>query len=52
MASLIKVTSIDDNAILYFPRNIDKGSIVCHLGEAHLGTPKGYSRSLEVGAVA
>ena len=33
-----KVTSIDDNAILYFPRNIDKGSIVCHLGEAHLGT--------------
>ena len=30
-----KITS--DTGIMYFPRSPVQGSIVCHLGEAHLG---------------
>ncbi len=32
-----KVTSKNKNVILYKPRNDIGGSVVCHLGEAHLG---------------
>ena len=32
-----KVTSKNKNVILYKPRNNIDGSVVCHLGEAHLG---------------
>ena len=31
-----KITAKTDKAILYKPRNLNKGSIVCHLGEIHL----------------
>jgi aspartate aminotransferase-like enzyme len=31
------VKSTDPRAILYTPRNIKSGSVVCHLGEVHLG---------------
>ena len=33
-----KVTSQDARAVLYQPRGISRGSVVCHLGEAHLGS--------------
>jgi aspartate aminotransferase-like enzyme len=33
----IKLISENSNVILYKPRNNIQGSIVCHLGEAHLG---------------
>lgn len=33
-----KVTSQDTRAVLYQPRGINRGSVVCHLGEAHLGS--------------
>lgn len=33
-----KVTSQDARAVLYQPRGISHGSVVCHLGEAHLGS--------------
>lgn len=33
-----KVTSQDVRAVLYQPRGISRGSVVCHLGEAHLGS--------------
>lgn len=33
-----KVTSQDTRAVLYQPRGISRGSVVCHLGEAHLGS--------------
>jgi len=32
-----KITSKDERAILYAPRTDFGGSVVCHLGEAHLG---------------
>ena len=32
-----RVTSQDTRAVLYQPRGINRGSVVCHLGEAHLG---------------
>lgn len=32
------ITSTDPRAILYAPRGNQGGSVVCHLGEAHLGT--------------
>lgn len=31
------VESLDARAILYKPRNVELGSVVCHLGEVHLG---------------
>lgn len=34
----VKITSSDPRAILYAPRGNHAGSVVCHLGEAHLGT--------------
>lgn len=33
-----KVSSQDARAVLYQPRGISRGSVVCHLGEAHLGS--------------
>lgn len=33
-----KVTSQATQAVLYAPRGIQRGSVVCHLGEAHLGS--------------
>lgn len=33
-----QVTSQDARAVLYQPRGISRGSVVCHLGEAHLGS--------------
>lgn len=33
-----QVTSQDTRAVLYQPRGINRGSVVCHLGEAHLGS--------------
>lgn len=33
-----KVSSQDARAVLYEPRGISRGSVVCHLGEAHLGS--------------
>lgn len=33
-----QVTSQDVRAVLYQPRGISRGSVVCHLGEAHLGS--------------
>jgi 2-aminoethylphosphonate-pyruvate transaminase len=33
-----KVISQDARAVLYQPRGISRGSVVCHLGEAHLGS--------------
>lgn len=33
-----RVTSQDTRAVLYQPRGINRGSVVCHLGEAHLGS--------------
>lgn len=32
-----KVSSADARAVLYQPRGMQQGSVVCHLGEAHLG---------------
>jgi len=32
-----KIISNSDKAVLYKPRDLKNGSIVCHLGEAHLG---------------
>jgi len=32
-----KITSNNKNVILYKPRNNIGGSVVCHLGEVHLG---------------
>jgi aspartate aminotransferase-like enzyme len=32
-----KIGSHDPRAVLYAPRGISRGSVVCHLGEAHLG---------------
>lgn len=32
-----KITSDDERAVLYSPRNDFGGSVVCHLGEIHLG---------------
>lgn len=32
------VASSDPRAVLYRPRDIERGSVVCHLGEAHLGS--------------
>ena len=32
------VESRDPRAVLYKPRDIKRGSVVCHLGEAHLGS--------------
>ena len=31
------ITASDPRAILYAPRSNQGGSVVCHLGEAHLG---------------
>ena len=31
-----RIMAKSDKAILYKPRNLNKGSIVCHLGEIHL----------------
>lgn len=33
-----KISSLKEGAILYYPRGNLEGSIICHLGEAHLGT--------------
>ncbi|MCB0394163.1 MAG: aminotransferase class V-fold PLP-dependent enzyme, partial [Bdellovibrionales bacterium] len=41
------VTSSDQRAVLYKPRGIQSGSVVCHLGEAHLGS-KAKGQILEV----
>ncbi len=35
-----KVLPADDNVVLYTPRNIKSGSIICHLGEVHSGSVK------------
>lgn len=32
-----RIGSHDPRAVLYAPRGISRGSVVCHLGEAHLG---------------
>ena len=32
-----KIKSLDSRAILYHPRSNLQGSVVCHLGEIHLG---------------
>ena len=33
-----EVLAADDNVVLYAPRSLDPGtSVVCHLGEGHLG---------------
>ena len=31
-----RIVSKSDKAVLYKPRNLNNGSIVCHLGEIHL----------------
>lgn len=31
------VNALNLNTILYYPRSIESGSVVCHLGEVHLG---------------
>tara|TARA_B100000963_G_scaffold343572_1_gene345552 strand:+ start:1525 stop:2535 length:1011 start_codon:yes stop_codon:yes gene_type:complete len=31
------VRAMNSNTILYYPRSIESGSVVCHLGEVHLG---------------
>ncbi len=31
------VRAMNSNTILYYPRSIETGSVVCHLGEVHLG---------------
>ncbi len=33
-----RIGSHDPRAVLYAPRGISRGSVVCHLGEAHLGS--------------
>ena len=33
-----KITSLDNRSILYKPRISLPGSVICHLGEAHLGS--------------
>jgi aspartate aminotransferase-like enzyme len=35
------VKSSDPRAVLYKPRDLKRGSVVCHLGEAHLGSSAG-----------
>ena len=37
LMSIVKIKANDDRAILYNPRSNLGGSVVCHLGEVHLG---------------